>query len=199
MSKQTEAHRVAAAFNLEEAMRQAQRYLQSARPSARLLRQKADRIIELENELRKMHLLHCDKSNIDINSEEAKEYIQPKCDAAVDCVDECMLFIEDDELNRSKGEETKVKSDKEETEIKRRQAQIVGDERYAEDVAKKIQELVNTENHTVDNMVLMKTYCKRIQDIFDCLNEAWNTLIAMNDDNENMIKTREESNARLKI
>ena len=141
MSKQTEAHRAAAAFNLEEAMRQAQRYLQSARPSARLLQQKADKITELENELRKMHLLHCDKSNIDIDSEEAKSYIQPKCDAAVDCVDECMLFIEDDELNRSKGEEIKVKSDKEETEIKRRQAQIVGDERYTEDVAKKIQDL----------------------------------------------------------
>ena len=65
-SKQREVHRIAAAFNLEEAMRQAKRYLQSGRPSIRLVRQKAEKITELESELRKMHLLHCDKANIDI-------------------------------------------------------------------------------------------------------------------------------------
>ena len=49
-------------------------------------------------------------------------------------------FIEDAELNQSAREEMKLKDEREETEIKRRQAQIVGDERFA-DVATKVKDL----------------------------------------------------------
>ena len=100
MSKQAEVARVATAFDLEEAMRQAQRYLGSQNPNPRLVQQKADKVAMLENELKKVHLSYCEKSNIDIDDEDAKKYIRQKCDAAIDVIDECMLFIEEEETKR---------------------------------------------------------------------------------------------------
>ena len=199
MSRQTEAHRAAALFNLEEAMRQAERYLKSESPKPRLIRQKANKIMELENELRKAHFLHCEKSNIDIASDDATSFIQPKCDAAIDCVDECMLLIDEKEFNQTVNDEKKEKSAQESEETKRLKSQIIGDERYSKDIAKKIKELAAKKEFTADNCVVMRLYSERIQDIFDSLNQAWNTLIPLNDENENVINSQEVSDARLEI
>ena len=123
------------------------------------MKQKANKIEVLENDLRKIHLSYCEKANIDIHSEDAKRYIQEKSDAAVDVIDECMLFIEEAEQRNSQGDTAKVKMEKEEEEIQRCKSQIVGDERYAMDISKKIDALLKTESYTMENMVAMKTYC----------------------------------------
>ena len=105
MSKQAETQRAVAAYELEESMRQAQPYLQNKTANPRLVKQKANKIEVLENDLRKIHLSYCEKASIDIHSEDAKRYIQEKSDAAVDVIDECMLFIEKAEQRNSQGEE----------------------------------------------------------------------------------------------
>ena len=199
MSRQAEIKRVTAAINLEEAMRQARRYLNSEKPNVRLVQQKAEKVTALEMELREAHFTYCEKSNTDLSDEEAKKYIEKKSDAAIDCVDECMLFIDENQSKQSVGEAAKQKSDKEADEIKRCRAQVVGDERYAKDISKKIGDLVGTESYTIDNMVLMKTYNERIQEIFESLNRSWNDLISYNDINENVISTLEVSQARSNI
>ena len=62
MSKQAETQRAVAVYELEESMRQAKRYLQSKTASPRLVRQKANNIELLENDLRKIHLTYCEKA-----------------------------------------------------------------------------------------------------------------------------------------
>ena len=104
MAKQAEAHRAVALFNLKESMRQAERYHNSANPNMRILSQKVRKVTELEEELRRSHLLYCEKSDIDPNSGEAKAFIEPECDAAVDCVDLCMLTIQELETKAEKKE-----------------------------------------------------------------------------------------------
>ena len=199
MSKQAETLRVVAVYELEESMRQAKRYLQSKTANPRLVRQKANKIELLENDLRKIHLAYCEKANIDIHSEEAMKYIQEKSDAAVDIIDECLLFIEETEERNSRGDTAKVKIEKVEEEIQRCKSQIAGDERYAIDVSRKIDDLRKTESFTTENMVTMKTYCERYQDIYDSLNVAWNTLITFNDQTENVIKIKEVSESRIQM
>ena len=199
MSKQAEVKQVAVLFELEEAMRQAQRYLQSQTANPRLVQQKADKVAALEDELKKVHLQYCEKSNIDINTEEEMNYIRARCDKAIDVIDECMLYIEDAEIQKSQGNTTKERDEKDKEEIQRCKSQLVGDERYAMDISKKINELIARNSFTVDDKVLMKTYCERIQDIFDGLNRGWNTLIAFNNQTENVINTSEVNTSRIQM
>ena len=199
MSKQAEVKRATAAFELEESMRQAQRYLNSKTVNVRLVQQKADKVAALETELKKVHLQYCEKSNIDINSEEEMKYIRSKCDAAVDVIDECMLYIEEVEERKLHGDTQKEKNEKELEEIQRCKSQIRGDERYALDISKKITDLVAADRYTADNKVLMRTYWERLQEIFESLNRSWNTLIALNDITENIVKTSEVTEARIQV
>ena len=93
MAKQAEAHRVAALFNLQESMRQVDRYRKTSKPSVRLLKQKVKLVEEFEDELKRSHLQYCEKANIDVNSKEAKEFIEKECDAAIDLIDECIRGV----------------------------------------------------------------------------------------------------------
>ena len=104
MAKQAEAHRAAALFTLEQAMRQAERYHDSANPNMRILSQKVRKVAEFEEELRSRHLEYCEKANIDFNDEEAKGFIEPACDKAIDCIDLCMLMIHDSEADAESKE-----------------------------------------------------------------------------------------------
>ena len=196
MSRQAEVKRVAAAASLEEAMRQARRYLKNEKPNVRIVQQKADKVSALEIELREAHFAYCEKANIDIKDEDQKKYIEGMSDLAIDCVDECLVFVDENEYKQSKGDKAKEKTDKEAEEIKRCRAQVAGDETYIKDISKKITDLVAKKSYTHDNMVLMNTYSERIQEMYESLNRAWNDLIAYNDVNEKVISTLEVSQAR---
>ena len=60
--------------------------------------------MEKEEELKQYHFSYCNKSNIAVDSEEARNYIQDKIDLSADCVDECMLLIEENEFNQEEDE-----------------------------------------------------------------------------------------------
>ena len=150
MSRQAEVKRVAVAASLEEAMRQARRYLKNEKPNVRIVQQKADKVSALEVELREAHFAYCEKANIDIKDEDQKKYIEGMSDLAIDCVDECLVFVDENEYKQTKGDKAKEKTDKEAEEIKRCKAQVAGDEIYIKDISKKITDLVAKKSYKLD-------------------------------------------------
>ena len=94
MATQALKERASAAFELDEAIRQAKRYLKSHQPSTRSIQQKMDRITQNEEALRHRHVIYCDKASIELNSEDASGFLGKKTDEANDVVDECAAFIE---------------------------------------------------------------------------------------------------------
>ena len=202
MAKQAEAHRVAALFNLQDSMRQVNRYRQTSQPSVRLLKQKVNSVVQLEAELKRSHLQYCEKANIDVNSKEAKEFIETECDAAIDLIDECMITIHDEELRLEANETIQQKDEEEQIEIQRYKLQVNADARFVEEVITKINEL-KIASGTPDNVVLMRLYFERVQDISERLNKAWDVLIASNpdegEDKDEVVNILEVTFMRMKI
>ena len=104
MSAIAEKLRASASVELEEAMRQVKRYLASNNPSVRLIQQKMRKVTEREEELKRFHFSYCNKADVAVDSEEAMKFIREKSDAATDCVDECMIYIEENEINQAEKE-----------------------------------------------------------------------------------------------
>ena len=161
---------------------------------------------EKEEELKRIHFAYCDKANIDVNADDAKKFLQERCDAAIDCVDKCMIYIEEQQFNKGEDEKnaTEAISQRENEEQKRIQiqgclAQVASNKRFANEISAKMQTIIDSKRYTMDNMVLVKTYNDRIQDIFENLNQAWNGLILQNGDEENLVKDSEINSSRVAI
>ena len=79
--------RAVAAQELAEAIRQADRYLESTGPTTRLVNQRIAKINEREERLRYCHYTYCEKAKIPLDDNEATTYLTEKTDAALDCTD----------------------------------------------------------------------------------------------------------------
>ena len=84
-----------AARELEDAVRQATRYLDGTNPSQRLIQQRISKINEREERLRRCHYTYCDKAKISVEDDVQMNYLSDKTDAAIDCTDKCTIFIDD--------------------------------------------------------------------------------------------------------
>ena len=71
------------------------------------------------------------------------------------------------------------------------------EERFANEVIKKIDDLLATDVFSADNCVLMRVYVERLQDIFDRLNGSWDILIGSGDDDA--VNEAEVVNSKIKI
>ena len=78
MSQTAKNMRASAAVELDEAIRQAKRYTKSHQPSARILNQRIKRIRETEENFIRCHYAFCEKSNVEVESDESLEYLKPK-------------------------------------------------------------------------------------------------------------------------
>ena len=82
---------------LSNAIRQAQKYLKSTNPSTRIVQQRMSRVQEREEAFRHAHYMYCDKANISLDNEEERNVLILEGDKALDCVDECIIFLDERE------------------------------------------------------------------------------------------------------
>ena len=139
--KKAHADRATASEELNESIRQAQRYLDGARPSTRLIKQKMEKVIAMEQELRRCHFASCNLEEIPLDSDEARKYIGPKMDESADCVDKCMLAIEDHESSDASDEKNAtIQNEQAQFEEKFQGVvmQMTSDEKFATDMRAKI-------------------------------------------------------------
>ena len=113
MSQAAKVLRASAFVELEEAIRQEKRYLGSHQPSTRIIQQKIFKVREKETEFKRYHFAHCEKTHIDVDSQEAMDYLRPKLDDAMDIIDECTTFIEEREMKKQEEDDQSSAESKE--------------------------------------------------------------------------------------
>ena len=184
---------------LEEAIRQAKRYLNTHKPSTRIIEQRIQRIQAADSEFRRHHITYCEKAGIGVDSTEAKNYVQPKLDDAIDAMDECTAFIEDREQSqREQDAEAQAASiregdkQKDDVQYQRCLIEMSIDERVAKEFCRKVQELVQENEITADNAVLMQLHLNGLDEVHQNLIQLWKEIMSMpRDVNENNTRADE--------
>ena len=187
MSAQAEKIRKNAAVELTEAIRQATRYLDGtkggvAQPSLRIVKQRMQKVMDKEEQLKACHFSYCDKAGVEVEGEEAMNFLSKLVDDATDCVDSCLLYIEEQEMNAA--EEAKVvtaetDSEKERERLEGWKNQIAEEEKFASELILKIRNKIEDALYNIENMVHVRTYKQHLQDTFSNLDQSWNKLISL--------------------
>ena len=99
------------------------------------------------------HFAYCDKAAIQLDSEDVKTYITDIIDAATYCADECMIFIEEYEFNKSEKEKhllnatvRKEKKEERDTQYKHLSSEIKTEEVFAKEITGKIDVIVRQQD-----------------------------------------------------
>ena len=85
-------------IEMNDAIRQVNKYLSSSNPSIRILKQKLSKVGEKGEEIKRYHFEYCRKAKMDFQSEEVRSFITATSDSITDCVDAGLLYIEEREF-----------------------------------------------------------------------------------------------------
>ena len=184
-----------ASRELEEAIRQANRYLKSINPTPRLLQQRIARVNEREQRLRQCRYVYCEKAKISIDEEEQVTYISEKTDAAIDCTDKCTICIDDIEGEHQISIDTATEEKRNlEKEAFREQlkSEVAVDEKFALELMIKVNEIVNMEI-TDEVILLAKTYDEKLCESVDNLTKSWKSLIRIHNSVEELEQLTNET------
>ena len=182
---QTAKHmRASAIMKLNEAIHQAKRYMNSNQPSTRILNQRVKKIRESEENFIRCHYAFCEKSSIEVESDESLKYLRPKLDEAMDVIDRCSEFVEEKERNDvdaiNKDSEAAMKEEEKrrvDSQFQKYLTEVTIEERMAKDLIGKINVLVNEDTPTVPNAMLMKAYVDDLSDVQRKLPPLWRQMI----------------------
>ena len=148
MAQTAKIMRASSLAELEEAIRQAKRYLPTEKSSRRIREQKIRRISEKD-------FTYCEKTNRKLDSNEAKNFLQPKLDSATDTIDECTSYIDEQERKNRENKDTshaasikEGKKRREDCHYQRRLVEFSIDERRAKELCEKVGNMVNANEHT---------------------------------------------------
>ena len=194
--------RVVASRELEEAIRQANRYLKSINPTPRLLQQRIARVNEREQRLRQCHYVYCEKAKISIDEEERVTYLSEKTDAAIDYTDKCTICIDDIEGEHQISIDTATEEKRnleKETFREQLKSEVAVEEKFALELMIKLNEIVNMEI-TDEVILLAKTYDEKLCESVDNLTKSGKSLIRIYDSVEELEQlTNDKSGKRVQF
>ena len=97
MAENATKQRAQSNAEMQECIREINRYRVTPNPSMRLLKQKLDKLNNAKGYLLKRHYAYAEKHGIEIDSEELLNWITPKLDEANDLADFLFVTIDDHE------------------------------------------------------------------------------------------------------
>ena len=172
-------------IELEEAMRQARRYLDSHKPSIRIINQRIQRIRDKEDEFKRYHFACYGKLSEGTEATDAMKVLRDTLDTSMDAIDACNVFIEEKEEQQRQEEEdsasaTRTQEQQMSNALYLKQVTETSiDERVAKDFIEKINLLVAKNEFNKANSVLIKTYLEGLEDVLGALNPSWRALLDM--------------------
>ena len=186
-------------IELEEAMRQAKRYLDSHKPSTRIINQRIQRIRDKEDEFKRYHFVYYEKSSEGVESDEAMKVLRDTLDTSMDTIDECNVFIEDKEEKQRQEEDDSASTTRTQEEEQMSNAlylkqvtEVSIDERVAKDFIQNVNLLVAKNEFTKANYILIKTHLEGLEDVLSALNPSWKALLDMDIDAPTRTKLAED-------
>ena len=183
MAQAAQQARVAAAASLKDSIREMRRYMGGANPSKRLLQNKLNKVNENKDELVKIHYVYADKANIDLESDDALNWITPKLDDANDIADEVILMIDEIETIALQQQQTVIEraeaTDKT-NEILVAEMQYQADEKALRNRIESMMEIANNpDNTSKDDANMLRTYLRQVEESMDDQIKSWNSCKAL--------------------
>ena len=187
-----------AAREVYEGIRQAEKYLSSTNPSVRLLKQRMSKVDQRVERLRECHYTYCEKAKIPVDNEDAIKYLSEITDAALDCTDECAIFVEekeiDAEITKKRLTETEEKSKQRQEKIalaRQVSADTAVKEEFALALTTKLRAVLSGDEKTDEVIALEKLYDDKLCETVDNLNKAWKVQISRTVDEEELERAKE--------
>ena len=170
---------------LGDAIRQAERCLRSDNPTSRLVKQRMKRIDEQQENLRRRHYTFLEKAKLSVENEDEVAYLEEKMDAAIDCLDRCMIFTEDQESDAeakkrdsaSAAELEKLTLEKD-TVLRQLKTNITVEENFANGLVEKIKDTL-AKGITSDILTSVKMHDDKLCETLENLDKAWKSLISV--------------------
>ena len=184
MAQAAKEMRSAAYIELQEAIRQAKRYLGSHQPSIWIIHQRIKRIRDKEEEFKRYHFAYYEKSGEGVESKDGMKELQDTLDDSMDVIDDCTMFIDsiEEEKRQAEGAAATASQSEEEDRVTNAlyQKQLTAvsiDERIARDLCRNIHDLVTTNELNSVNSAHMKAHLDTLDDLQGALNPSWKALL----------------------
>ena len=172
--------RNAAAAALRESIRDLRRCKDGANPSPRLLKTKYEKLQSDKTDLFNKHCIHAEKSDLDLESEELTQWIEPKMDDASLLLDEVFLILEkfsDDELTAQKNNETALEDTKAKQDIRIAELQCATDEKNLRESVDAMRLFIDDGDHSSkEHASAAHTHLMQVDESLRELTKSWNVL-----------------------
>ena len=123
-AEQAKRDRDTAVIEMDDSIRQVERYLSSHNPSIRILKQKINKVDDKKECAKHRHFEYCHKAKVPVDDEDEKLFITNILDTATDCMDRALLFFEEKEIEKDTQEKLNSEAVIEEERKKERSARI---------------------------------------------------------------------------
>ena len=169
-------------IEFDGAIRQVDRYLVSHDPSIRILQQKSAELDEKRDNVKHYHFEYCRKAKFPFDSEEAVSFITDKSDAASDCPDKGLVYIENREIEVDSRENAhrnaEIENEKKSHKLlkfSQLMSEIETEEDFAKEILCKMNTITDREDYSATNEVLMPSFDERLQKIAESLSKVLST------------------------
>ena len=179
--------RDASLVDLKEAIRQAQRYIQSVNPSVRLINKKVTKVEEACDTYKAAQYAYCIAANIDLDTDDQeRNTFYDEVDGATDCCDAGMLLVEqleEQEATALQGDQSAAQATQAEAAKKTKIAQLKtlmnSDTAFSNEIVLKSKAITDDQNAPSEaNAALLKSYEETLQHVLENLNNTWKDLIS---------------------
>ena len=180
MAQASNIARSAAAATLKESVRDLRRCMAAGEPSHRLLQVKYEKVKAEKTDLFSKHCTYAEKNNLDLESQELTQWIEPKMDDASALLDEVFEKLEvfsSAELQVQKANELALENTKSEQDIKIAERQCTAEEKTLREFIAAMKLYIEDEGHaSLEHAPAAHTYLAQIDESLGELNKSWNVL-----------------------
>ena len=186
MTDNANRERNAAVVELNEAIRQLDRYLTSPNPVTRIIKQKIEKGEQKADTFKGSHFNYCRVAKVELNDATQVEFFQETLDKAEDASDRAMVVLdqrEEDESATVQATQSANDATLQETirtlKITQLKSLLASDKSFATDVANKVSQIVDADVTNEGLASQVDSYTQRLFELDEKINTSWQELVSL--------------------
>ena len=191
--------RNAAIIELNETIRQLDRYLQSANPVTRIIKQKIEKIEQKSDVFKGSHYNYCRVAKVELSDENQVKIFNDQLDLAEDASDRALLVIDDREQADAATDQAaqQVNSTAQQESLRtlkiaQMKSILWSDKVFATDLVSNIKRIVDAAEVNESNASQVDSYNERLVEMDEKINNSWTELVSLHTTTDDLEQITEE-------
>ena len=191
--------RNAAIIELNETIRQLDRYLQSANPVTRIIKQKIEKIEQKSDVFKGSHYNYCRVAKVELSDENQVKIFNDQLDLAEDASDRALLVIDDREQADAATDQAaqQVNSTAQQESLRtlkiaQMKSILWSDKVFATDLVSNIKRIVDAAEVNESNASQVDSFNERLVEMDEKINNSWTELVSLHTTTDDLEQITEE-------